>query len=86
MAGSLELASGTAIMSMGGFSGGDPAPTLAEFKRYVAHHNIHYYIAGGGFGGFGGRENNEITSWVDSAFTARTVGGQTVYDLAQPRA
>ncbi|WP_239394290.1 glycosyltransferase family 39 protein [Frankia sp. CiP3] len=83
MAGSLELASGTAIMSMGGFSGGDPAPTLAEFKRYVAHHNIHYYIAGGGFGG---RENNEITSWVDSAFTARTVGGQTVYDLAQPRA
>ncbi|WP_250279818.1 glycosyl transferase, partial [Frankia sp. Cppng1_Ct_nod] len=97
-AGPLELASGTAIMSMGGFSGGDPAPTLAEFKRYVANHNIHYYIAGGGFGGAGGaggettrgggfgRGNSEITSWVEATFTARTVGGQTVYDLTQPKA
>ncbi|SBW18431.1 glycosyl transferase family protein [Candidatus Protofrankia californiensis] len=107
-AGSLELASGTAIMAMGGFNGGDPAPTLAQFKQYVAAGDIHYYIAGGGAGGAGrgaapgasagavpaagdgsdgfggfGRGFSEITSWVENSFTAKTVGGQTVYDLTQ---
>ncbi|WP_250289724.1 hypothetical protein, partial [Frankia sp. CiP1_Cm_nod1] len=37
----------------------------------------------GGFGG-PGRGFGEITSWVEGSFTARTVGGQTVYDLTRP--
>ena len=52
-----QLASGEPVMAIGGFNGTDPAPTLAQFERYVAAGKIHYFIAsGGGFGGggFGG--------------------------------
>ena len=43
-------------MAIGGFNGTDPAPTLAQFEKYVSEGKIHYFIAsgGGGFGGFGG--------------------------------
>jgi 4-amino-4-deoxy-L-arabinose transferase-like glycosyltransferase len=61
-AASLELATGKSVMAIGGFSGGDPAITLARFKQLVAEGKIHYYVAGrgpggprggGGAGGFG---------------------------------
>jgi hypothetical protein len=63
---------------------------LAQFQKYVAEGKIHYYIAGsGGFGGggFGGGgaggsgDASQITSWVESHFTAQTIGGVTVYNL-----
>jgi 4-amino-4-deoxy-L-arabinose transferase-like glycosyltransferase len=79
-AASLELASGKAVIGIGGWSGSDPAPTLAEFKAYVAAGEIKYYIEGGRGGGPGGG-SSEITSWVTANFTATTVDGQTVYDL-----
>ncbi len=48
----LQLASGEAVMAIGGFNGGDPAPTLAQFKAWVAAGDIHWYVAGsGGHGG-----------------------------------
>jgi 4-amino-4-deoxy-L-arabinose transferase-like glycosyltransferase len=53
----LELAAREPVMAIGGFSGSDPAPTLAAFERYVADHDVHYFIARGGGpggGGFGG--------------------------------
>ena len=50
-AASLELATGKSAMAIGGFSGGDPAITLARFKQLVAEGKIHYYVAGGGAGG-----------------------------------
>jgi 4-amino-4-deoxy-L-arabinose transferase-like glycosyltransferase len=55
-AASMELATGgTPVMAIGGFSGSDPAPSLAEFKKLVAEHKIHYYVVGaGGFAGFAG--------------------------------
>jgi hypothetical protein len=59
-AAAMELASGgVPVMAIGGFRGTDPAPTLAEFKRLVSRHEIHYFVAGagagaGGRGGFGG--------------------------------
>ena len=31
-----QLATGDPVMSIGGFNGTDPAPTLAEFQRFVA--------------------------------------------------
>jgi len=80
-----QLASGEPVMAIGGFNGTDPAPTLAQFERYVSEGKIHYFIAGGGgFGGPGGRsvdDASQITSWVESHFTAETAGGATVYDL-----
>ena len=50
-----QLATDDPVMAIGGFNGTDPAPTLAQFERYVAEGRIHYYISGGGgFGGGGG--------------------------------
>jgi len=78
-------------MAIGGFNGSDPSPTLAQFQAWVAGGRIHYFIAqgSGGFGGFrgggpsaGGSNSSEITTWVESTFTARTVDGVTVYDLS----
>jgi hypothetical protein len=37
---------------------------------------------GGGGGGGGQGGSNAITSWVTSTYTAKTVGGTTVYDLS----
>ena len=49
----LELASGKAVMAIGGFSGSDNAPTLAQFQNYVAEGKIGYFIVGGQGGGAG---------------------------------
>jgi 4-amino-4-deoxy-L-arabinose transferase-like glycosyltransferase len=80
-----QLASDDPVMAIGGFNGTDPAPSLAQFEKYVAEGKIHYFIAGGGAGGFGaggsGDDASKITSWVESHFTAKTVDGTTVYDL-----
>jgi 4-amino-4-deoxy-L-arabinose transferase-like glycosyltransferase len=76
----LALNTGKSVMAIGGFSGSDPAPTLAQFQQYVANGDIHYFVVGGN-GGFGDRGSSGITTWVDSTFTAKTVGGATVYDL-----
>jgi len=46
----------------------------------VAKGEIHYYIASSAGGG-GGRGNSAITQWVASHYTAKTIGGETVYDL-----
>jgi 4-amino-4-deoxy-L-arabinose transferase-like glycosyltransferase len=79
-AASLELASGKAVIGIGGWSGSDPAPTLDEFKAYVAAGEVKYFIDGGRGGGPGGG-SSEITDWVTANFTATTVDGSTVYDL-----
>ena len=80
----LALDSATDVMAIGGFSGGDPAPTLEQFQSYVAAGQVHYFIAGGGFGGR--RDGSTISAWVEQTFTATAVGGRTVYDLTQPTA
>jgi 4-amino-4-deoxy-L-arabinose transferase-like glycosyltransferase len=49
---SIQLAAGVPVMALGGFSGSDPAPTLAQFQEYVATGQVRYYIEGGGPGGF----------------------------------
>jgi 4-amino-4-deoxy-L-arabinose transferase-like glycosyltransferase len=82
----LELATGKAVMSIGGFNGTDNAPSLAQFQSYVSHGEIRYYISGGtGRGaGSGGGTGSHIDVWVQQHFTATTVGGTTVYDLTRP--
>jgi len=85
-----QLASDDPVMAIGGFNGTDPAPSLSQFEKYVSEGKIHYFIAGGGAGGFGsggtGDDATKITSWVESHFTARTVDGTTIYNLTDPAA
>jgi 4-amino-4-deoxy-L-arabinose transferase-like glycosyltransferase len=80
----LELATGDAVMAIGGFNGTDPWPTLAVFKELVAKHEIHYYVGQGNQSFGGGRGSSAIASWVAAHFKKQTVGGQTVYDLTKP--
>jgi len=79
----LELSTGKAVIAIGGFSGSDNAPTLAQFEQLVAQGKVRYFIAGGGAGGGpgGGSGSSAIVSWVESHFSSTTVGGTTVYDL-----
>jgi 4-amino-4-deoxy-L-arabinose transferase-like glycosyltransferase len=79
-----QLATGEPVMAIGGFTGSDDAPTLAQFQADVAAGEIHYFIAGGGFGGGQGGGGSSIATWVAAHFTATTVGGVTVYDLTAP--
>jgi 4-amino-4-deoxy-L-arabinose transferase-like glycosyltransferase len=80
-----QLATGDPVMSLGGFNGSDPYPTLAEFQALVRAGRVHYFIAGG-MGGGGGAPGSSsmsaISSWVTSTYTSQTVGGVALYDLA----
>lgn len=78
-----QLASGYAVMPIGGFNGSDPSPTLEEFQQYVAEGKIHYFISSSVSGASNGGSDTaeEISTWVSENFTAQTVGSTTVYDL-----
>jgi 4-amino-4-deoxy-L-arabinose transferase-like glycosyltransferase len=78
----LALPTGKSVMAIGGFNGGDPAPTLEQFQQYVAAGDIQYYVSGG-MGGFGRGGSSEIAAWVESTFSPQTIGGATVYDLTK---
>jgi hypothetical protein len=82
-----QLATGDAVMPIGGFNGTDPSPTLAGFEADVRAARIHYFIPGG-FGALGGRAGDDvagqITRWVEANFTLTNVGGLPVYNLAAP--
>jgi hypothetical protein len=75
-------------MSLGGFSGSDPYPTLtAAFKALVQAGEVHYFIGGTGVGGTrgggdaGGSSMSPISSWVSKTYDPQTVDEVTVYDL-----
>ena len=82
----IELATGKAVIAIGGFTGSDNAPTLAQFKQWVAEGKIRYFIGGGNSGGPGGSNGgaaSQITQWVTQHYTATKVGSTTVYDLSK---
>jgi 4-amino-4-deoxy-L-arabinose transferase-like glycosyltransferase len=83
----LELKTGASIMAIGGFTGSDNSPTLAQFQSYVADHQVRYFIGGDRGGPSRGKSGpaQEITAWVKQNFTPTDVGGTTVYDLSQTR-
>jgi 4-amino-4-deoxy-L-arabinose transferase-like glycosyltransferase len=94
-AASLELATGRPVMAMGGFSGGDPAPTLDQLKALVRSGQLRYVLLGGGPGGAPGgappalaqsggmRGSQAITQWVQGTCTPVTVAGTSnLYDCA----
>jgi hypothetical protein len=87
----IQLATRRPIMAIGGFSGGDPAPTLARFQQDVHEGRVSYFIAdrrrGAGPGGLRQDDSTgaRITAWVEQTFPPRQVADTTVYDLSSRR-
>jgi hypothetical protein len=78
-----QLATGLAVMPLGGFNGSDPSPTLAEFQKLVADHKVHWFIGSSvGVANGGSAAASSIATWVAAHFTATTVDGVTLYDLS----
>ena len=69
-------ATGEKILPIGGFDGQDPAPTLDQFKSFIASGELKYVLVGGG----GGRQQNadsEISRWVASNCTVDSAAPNT---------
>jgi len=75
------IASGEPVITIGGFNGSDPAPTLAQFEQLVAQGKVRYVLisgTGGGFGGGrGGGTSSAISEWVTAHGTAVSYGSDT---------
>ncbi len=78
------IATGRAVITIGGFNGSDPAPTVTQLAKLVAAGKLHYVLlsSNGGGGPGGGGSTQAISSWVKahgSVVTAVTVSGGTLY-------
>ncbi len=71
----LILETGKPVMSMGGFSGSDPAPTLEQLERMVAAGELRFVLAGGP-GAFAGGPGGQATD--DRPDGARAPGGARI--------
>jgi 4-amino-4-deoxy-L-arabinose transferase-like glycosyltransferase len=62
------------VMAMGGFSGGDPAPTAAQLAQFVEDGKLRFVMLGGRGGGpgrgQGGGTAGERTAWVQATCQA----------------
>jgi len=89
------IASGQPVITIGGFNGADPAPTLAQFERLVAEGQVRYVLVtnggggpGGGFGpGGASGSGSAISQWVPThgkevSTTSSDTGSGTLYDVS----
>ena len=89
-AGQVELSTGGAVMSTGGFTGSDNALSLGQLQAYIASGQLRFIEIDGRGGGPGGgpggsgSSSSELSSWVASTCTAVTVNGSStsVYDCS----
>jgi 4-amino-4-deoxy-L-arabinose transferase-like glycosyltransferase len=90
-AAALEIASGTSVMALGGWSD-DPVPTLGQFIDDVHAGRISYYLAAGrvapgaphkviGEPDRTSAHTRVIADWVAQNYPASTIGEMTIYRL-----
>ncbi|HEY6318575.1 MAG TPA: glycosyl transferase, partial [Acidimicrobiia bacterium] len=91
---SIIIASGQPVITIGGFNGADPAPTLAQFERLVAEGQVRFVLVtngggpGGGFGpGGASGSGSAISQWVTThgkevSTTSSGTGSGTLYDVS----
>jgi 4-amino-4-deoxy-L-arabinose transferase-like glycosyltransferase len=70
---SIIISTGKAVVTIGGFSGSDPAPTVSQFAEMVRKGEVRYVLVGSG-GGMGG--SSDLTTWIKAH--GRQVSGVTV--------
>ncbi|MEU9844430.1 glycosyltransferase family 39 protein [Actinomadura sp. NPDC048032] len=77
-ASSIILRTGRPAIAMGGFTGSDPAMTVAKLQQYVKDGRLRYILLGGRMGPGGG--DTAVTTWVQKNATpvdASAYGGTT---------
>ncbi len=79
-AASIELSTGKSVLAMGGFSGSDPAMTVANLAKLVSSGQLRYVLLSGG--GPGGGSSSAVQQWIVAHGTVVTIGSATLYDLA----
>ncbi|MET9485844.1 glycosyltransferase family 39 protein [Nocardia sp. NPDC006630] len=82
----IELRTGASLLAVGGFSGRDESPTLAQFQSYVADHQVGYYLVpqrkqDGGWHSDTESTSAQITAWVKANFPVTMLGNMEVYRL-----
>lgn len=89
VAASIQLAAGQPVMTMGGFTGGDPTPSLDQLQSTIASGELRYVLVSGntgpggpGPGIFG--HGSSLGSWVTTSCTAVTIDGAStgLYDCS----
>lgn len=78
------IATGEPVVTIGGFGGSDPAPTVDGLAQMVRDGELKYVLvsSGGGRGGPGGGGSSALSTWVQqhgTAVTDVTVDGGTLY-------
>jgi 4-amino-4-deoxy-L-arabinose transferase-like glycosyltransferase len=82
------IATGKAVVTIGGFNGSDPYPSLAQFVKLVDSGQLRYVLVSGGGGGpgaAGGGTGSAIMQWVEQHGTSVSVGsssGGTLYEVS----
>jgi 4-amino-4-deoxy-L-arabinose transferase-like glycosyltransferase len=72
------IQTGKAVVTIGGFNGGDNSPTVAQLQQMVAGGELKYVLVGGQ----GGRgASQEISAWVQAHGTA-VDGYSNLYKVA----
>jgi 4-amino-4-deoxy-L-arabinose transferase-like glycosyltransferase len=79
------ISTGKPVVTIGGFNGADPAPTVAQLSGMVARGELRYVLLSGDGGGPGGRGSQALTTWVKahgSAVTGVSTGAATLYRVS----
>jgi hypothetical protein len=75
------IATGKPVVTIGGFTGSDPAPTVAELAAMVKSGELRYVLLGGGFRGGG---SSSLEAWVKahgSVVSGVSSSGGTLYEV-----
>jgi 4-amino-4-deoxy-L-arabinose transferase-like glycosyltransferase len=79
------IQTGKAVVTIGGFNGSDPAPTVGRLAQMVRSGELRYVLLGGGFGGPGGDSSEALQTWVRQHGTVVSgvdTGGATLYEVS----
>jgi 4-amino-4-deoxy-L-arabinose transferase-like glycosyltransferase len=78
------IQTGEAVITIGGFNGGDPAPTASQLAKLVADGDLSYVLIGSQ-GGRPGGSSSDVTAWVEAHGTAVksvSADGMTLYRVS----
>ena len=81
---SIIVATGKPVVTIGGFSGNDAAPTVSELAAMVAKGELRYVVVGTAGGGPGGT-SDALSTWVKAhgtAVTSVSLGSGTLYRVS----